>query len=169
MVQICKQENCPKPSHQTSTHRVCLAPSRAGLFSTAQHWQILPGFPLKRLQHSHTPLLYLLEWSGGPPSFSRACKHPSTFLKDRVLQNTAHRKASCSCSRWAEGRTEAYKEQVPDKTKVGPLRKGLTRSSSSAHHNWQAQGRRLWPPTRRSLGRDHTQTWPAQERKGLFC
>lgn len=81
MVQICKQENCPKPSHQTSTHRVCLAPSRAGLFGTAQHWQILPGFPLKRLQHSHTPLLYLLEWSGGPLSFKQGMQTPQHFPK----------------------------------------------------------------------------------------
>lgn len=117
------QRELPKTITPDFTHKVCLAPSWASVFSTAQHWQILPGFPWKDC-NTATHLCYIC-WSEvedrKAESFSRACKHPSTFLKDHVLQNTAHRKASCSCSRWAGGRTAAYKEQVLDKVKVGPF------------------------------------------------
>jgi len=45
----------------THTHPVRSVPSCAGLFSMTQHRQLLPGFPYKRQQRSHTPLFYLLE------------------------------------------------------------------------------------------------------------
>lgn len=81
MVQICK-ENCPKPSHQTS-HIRC---AWHLLGQSVQHCPALTGtarFSLKRLQHSHTPLLYLLEWSGGQKStiFQQGMQTPQHFPK----------------------------------------------------------------------------------------
>lgn len=120
MVQICK-ENCPKPSHQTSHIRCAwhlLGPVCSALPSTDRYCQV---FLEKTATQPHTSAISAGVEDRKAESFSRACKHPSTFLKDHVLQNTAHRKASCSCSRWAGGRTAAYKEQVLEKVKVGPF------------------------------------------------
>lgn len=169
MVQICK-ENCPKPSHQTS-HIRC---AWHLLGQCVQHCPALTDiarFSLKRLQHSHTPLLYLLEWSRGQKSrvFQQGMQTPQHFPKGPRPPKHSPQESKLQLFQMGWGQDCSLQRTSAWQGKGGTfLWKGLTHSSNSAH-NGQAQGGRLWPPTRRSLRRDHAQILPARERKGLFC
>lgn len=66
------------------------------------------------------------------PSFSRACKYTSPFLKHHILQNTDPGKQAVAIP--DEPRTGLW-PGMPGKVKMGALWKALTCSSHSACHS----------------------------------